>query len=157
MLNNLAYGKPLKKEGESVLRSWLTDCDFTIQSAALTGIRGYDLGVPDEIKHLIRWVRGILLKDGRPNNGKFVRSDPPILQFKEFIAKIEYMSFHYVWHFAHSLQIIGYLHPDEQVRSEAIKYYNWICKKSHITPETKEEMIERLSDSLDPKKGVDYS
>ncbi|NIU00411.1 MAG: hypothetical protein GWN01_05565 [Nitrosopumilaceae archaeon] len=121
----------------------------------MTGLRGYDAGMPDKVKHLVRWVRGILLKDGRPNNEQFVRSNPPEFLYKEFIGMIEYMSWHYVWHLAHSLEIIGYLHPDEKIADQALQFYDWICKKSHVTPETVDEMLERLADSNDPNKGVD--
>lgn len=154
---NKQIKKLTKKKGESVLKEWLTEYDFTVQSAVLTGIRGYDLGMPDDLKHLTRWMRGLIMKDGRPNNGKFVREDPPEINYKEFIKKTEYMSFHYVWHLAHSLQIIGYLHPDEIISAHALQYYDWLCKKSHINPETKGQMLKRLEDSESPNKGVDYS
>jgi len=53
---------------------------------------------------------------------------------------------HYLLHFYHGAEILGYKHPDERFRKRWHEFYLRACEAMHINPETEEQMDKRLGD-----------
>jgi hypothetical protein len=53
---------------------------------------------------------------------------------------------HYLLHFAHGAQIIGYKHPDDRFKARWIEFYLRTCEDMHMHPETEAQMDKRLGD-----------
>lgn len=53
---------------------------------------------------------------------------------------------HYLLHFYHGTEILGYKHPDLRFRERWMSFYHRACEAMHIQPETSEQMDKRLGD-----------
>jgi hypothetical protein len=64
-----------------------------------------------------------------------------------FLRSWDHYPNHYVMHFIHATEIIGYLGP----KDDPVYNYRWhefylkACRALHMTPETKEELNNRLN------------
>jgi hypothetical protein len=54
---------------------------------------------------------------------------------------------HFVLHLIHAAEIIGYKHPDENIKKIWQEFYLNMCKAMHLNPETKKQMDNRLKDN----------
>lgn len=71
-----------------------------------------------------------------------------------YFDHVDELPYHFHHHFMAAIQIIGFHHPDLNVQLWWRRMHNIYCNKIHVTPETKESMMERLSDDKDKwKKG----
>ncbi len=71
-----------------------------------------------------------------------------LLSVEELCGELEYTTIHYFCHLMHTVEIIGYNHPDEKVRSVASEYYFGLVTALHLNPETKEQLDKRLEDRV---------
>lgn len=69
-------------------------------------------------------------------------------QIKEFIDYLDALPVHYITHFAYACEIVGYYHPNKDIREMWNNIYLVICRNFHMTSESKEENEQRLSDNL---------
>lgn len=67
----------------------------------------------------------------------------------EFMKYADSLPHHFLMHFMHGAEILGYFHPDETNRKWWNKFYNTLVNDMHLQPETKEEITRRLSDDRD--------
>lgn len=73
------------------------------------------------------------------------QEDMPSL--KDIEKEFEFASVHYGFHLLHGLEIIGYKHPDPEVRAQASLYYVGLTKEVlHLEPESEDAMDNRLKD-----------
>lgn len=56
------------------------------------------------------------------------------------------LAHHYLLHFYHGAEILGYKHPDPRYRARWHGFYLRACEAMHINPETEAQMDERLGD-----------
>lgn len=56
------------------------------------------------------------------------------------------LAHHYLLHFYHGAEILGYKHPDTRFRDRWLKFYLRACEAMHINPESETEMDKRLGD-----------
>lgn len=56
------------------------------------------------------------------------------------------LDYHYLLHFYHGVEILGYKHPDQRFRDRWLKFYLKACEWMHVNPETEEQMDRRLGD-----------
>lgn len=126
------------------------------QGTLLTAVRGCD----DEPK---QWTsRGVAESPGRrltafirwcfmnPADvrevdipGAFFQSRPPS-PFKP--SEFGHLPQHWYSHAMHALEVIGYRHPNENTAEHAQYLYRHMVHNMHLNPETREQMIERLSE-----------
>jgi len=66
----------------------------------------------------------------------------------ELWGELEYTTSHYSSHLMQSLEIIGYKHPDDEVRAIARDYYFGLTNMLHLNPENEEQLNKRLEDSI---------
>jgi hypothetical protein len=109
----------------------------------MTAIRGCDTPQP-KIKPVVRWIRQLLLINGNDEND-FSRPPDKLPSVEDFEDELEYAPLHYFLHLFHTLEIIGFKHPDPETSDIAFEYYLRLCSWMHVAPETEEEMDERLS------------
>lgn len=53
---------------------------------------------------------------------------------------------HWYTHLMHGAEIIGYRHPDPEVREDWLWVYVAMVKALHLTPETREQMAARMAE-----------
>jgi len=52
---------------------------------------------------------------------------------------------HYIMHLVHAAEVIGYNHPQDEIRGHFRSWYLLMCRKLHVNPETEAQMNERLN------------
>ena len=140
------------------------------QTVLLTAVRGPDgIAKYAGIKMLLRWYRRCVLlsaMDGKVldkpwtnNGGSFTGPsfpDEPLHGFWEaemgrivdtYLREVDAMPHHFHLHLMHAVEILGYKHPDERIRSWWLKVYNRLANDAHLHPETEVELDERLGDT----------
>lgn len=135
----------------SVVQDWLSDCTLKQQTVVLTAIRGCD-GVNKEhpSKNCVRYLRSVVLKNAATINTKFMVASESIWDdVLEFRHHLDECPIHFVLHFMHAAEIIGYYHPDFKIRSLWKDTYDLFVSAMHLTPETKSECEYRLRDGVD--------
>lgn len=137
----------------SVLQDWVMELPLRVQGTLLTGIRGCDLapknlyriGEEAPERQLVAFLRYCVLNPADPREvdvpHAFFKSTPPIAwkpsQFGHYPQ-------HWYAHVMHCFEVVGYLHPDEELRDEAQSIYQRLVGNLHLREETKDRMLERL-------------
>lgn len=53
---------------------------------------------------------------------------------------------HFLLHLIHCAEVVGYKHPDSNIRENWLSFYLLMSAQFHMTPETEDEMDYRLND-----------
>lgn len=135
----------------SVTQDWVQELPWKMQSVMLTSTRGPDNHRYASVKAVNRWIRAQLYHDADPANPFIVHEeDPPDILADSFVAELqrdlEYTTVHYYSHVLHTLEIIGYKHPSEDVRDIARQLYGILCFELHVIPESISMLEQRLAD-----------
>lgn len=152
------------------IQDWVTQLTIMQQSVLLCAVRGPDGFAKDHpCKPLLRWYRRCILISAfdrkvittpyEPGGGSF--TGPSYLTsdvsggdwqrtMKEYVdvfigARDEY-HLHFYMHFIHAVEIIGYKHPNYEIRSFWRLVYERMINSLHMLPETEEMMDARLGD-----------
>lgn len=164
------------KAGRSVLQDWTNDLSFMMQSVLIAAVRGPDgIRKDHPVKVLLRYLRRSFLIcafDGKtrwspyePGGGSFtgplhLRYEPLVgagAQFDEsagniekfvgvYLRHVDELPHHFQLHLMHAAEILGYKHPDDDVRGFWSMLYQAIVKDAHLMPESEETMEHRLGD-----------
>lgn len=149
-------------------QDWVCRLTIMQQSVLFAAIRNAD-GVEKRhpSKGLLRWFRRCILLsafDGRaltdpnePGGGSFTGTlsniDGYAWTLRQaadfFIDARDGMSLHYYAHAMHAFEIVGYKHPDQDIRQFWFGVYVRMCDALHMHPESDMEMDARLGDSED--------
>lgn len=155
----------------AVTQPWTHNISMMQQSVLLAAIRGPD-GTPKYgggAKMLLRWLRRCILlsaMDGRvladpiePNGGSFTGpsldgadtevhwTDRMQVHIHDYLRNVDALPHHFQMHFMHAVEIVGYKHPDHEVRFFWVKLYLRLVNDFHLHPETEAELDERLGDT----------
>ncbi len=139
----------------SVIQDWVAEqCTWKQQAVLLTAIRGCD-GVlkEDPSKAVVRQFRQAILRkaDNRegPASGGFMThsiswdwdqiSDA-------FLENMDHYPMHWLMHFAHACEIVGYKHPQDHLQNHFSWLYLEIVRALHLQPETEKQLDARLRD-----------
>lgn len=145
----LAPGNPQCK---SVLQDWVMRLPLREQGTLLTGVRGCDLTPKyplDSIERLlVGHLRWAFLNPADPREvdrepGCFFISKP-LPKFKA--SALGQYPQHWYSHLMHCYEVVGYRHPDKDVAMEFFRVYTQLAHNLHLTPETRQQMIERLGE-----------
>lgn len=159
--------------GRSVLQDWTNALSFMMQSVLICAVRGPD-GIRKDhpVKVLIRFLRRsfmICAFDGKvrwspyePGGGSFTGplhlrnpdggEDHPyehghIDKFIEiYLRHVDELPHHFQLHLMHAAEILGYKHPDDDVRRFWFTFYRAIVNDAHLKPEPEDVMDKRLGD-----------
>ena len=114
------------------------------QSTLFSALRGPDNLRCENVKKVTRWLRG-LMQNNADNSDDYMR-DVGLPEIEEVNKELEFTSVHYFCHLMHVLEIVGYKHPDIEIRKQASNYYFGIVRALHLNPETENELEKRLKD-----------
>lgn len=141
---------PPARQPKSVLKPWVSDLTLQMQGTLLTAVRGPD----NEEKHsptkqVVRALRAVIL-----NNAKTLGLDdvfmgdgsgePTSEQADAFFASWDQCPLHWLFHFLHAAEIVGYCHPNPRIRDFWLAFYRRAVDALHLEPESKETMLKRL-------------
>lgn len=140
---------------KSVLQPWVMEIGLRHQGVLVSAMRGCDIAPRhDPSKLAQRIMRGAILEPhaGRLANPKTyiwrVENDQTWWQhMSAFLGNWDQYPNHYVVHFIHAAEVIGYCGPDifpVYARRWARFYYD-ACHILHLNPETKEQLDFRLN------------
>ncbi len=128
----------------SVIKSWVFTLPLRMQSVLMAAVRGADgFSKEDKSKHLVRSLRGLLFNNADPTNS-FIKDELTDEQVEAFASDIDHYYVHFLMHFTHATEIVGYKHPDHMVRNKWIFIYKRICKSLHLNFETEPQLDIRL-------------
>lgn len=136
---------------KSILQDWVMTLGLRHQGTLLTGIRGCDDAPKDDpSKRFVRCYRAMVLHAHCGDPGKartFIEACPlheVQKRFQEFRRSTDHYPHHYVMHLMHCIEIVGYKHPDGNVRQAWREFYEAMCWALHVNPETEQQMDARL-------------
>lgn len=159
-------------EKGAVTQPWTHGISFMQQTVLLTAVRGPD-GIPKygATKMLLRWYRRCILVSSLDGcvldnpwdrrGGSFMGPsyetkyrDLPDTWSREmwsilgdYLKDLDGIPHHFQLHLLHSFEIVGYKHPDPDIRAWFNKAYQRLVHDMHLWPETEEQMDRRLGDS----------
>ena len=136
----------------SVLQDWVIELPLREQGTLLTGVRGCDLTpkLPLEAteRQLVGFLRYCVMNPADPREvgitGAFFQMYPPEEGWRA--SELGHYPLHWYTHLMHSYEVIGYRHPNALLRLQAARIYRHLAESLHLNAETKEQMIERLSE-----------
>jgi len=130
----------------SVLKQWVMDAGWKMQSILLSGLRAPDFPTV-ATKKICRWMRAECQNNADPSKGYM---EPQILSdalVDQCMDELEYLPCHYVHHFADALAVVAYFHPGDFAHEFALRVHGLIATEIfHFKPETQEEFLERHKD-----------
>ena len=155
-----------------VTQEWTHELTCMQQTVLLTAVRGPD-GVAKyhPCKYLVRWYRRCVLLGALDHNVFDNPYDPrggsftgPSYEWPEalgehdwyekmnpvverYLQSLDELPHHFQLHLMHAAEIVGYKHPDSNIRSWWHWVYLELVKDMHLSPETEEELDYRLGDS----------
>ncbi len=145
----------------SVLQPWVMELPHMQQGVLLGSVRGPD-GLPKEhpAKLVLRWYRRCILFSAYMNGraltdpwtpdrgGSFTGPWPEDLNFdkmlKLFLRTLDEQNTHFLMHLLHGSEILGYKHPNPQIRGEWHGFYLQVVDALHLLPESEEVLDKRL-------------
>jgi hypothetical protein len=131
-----------------VFREWLSKNGWKMQSIFVNGLRAPDVKT-SAVKKCVRWMRTVSCHNADPHKADCYMSAPPLTSdlVDDAVSELEYLTCHYVHHFADSMRIIALFHPEEAARAWANSIHNLIAEEIfHFVPETDEQFKERHKD-----------
>ena len=160
----------------SVLQDWVMELPLMQQSVLLTAVRGPDgIDKYHPVKYLVRWYRRCILisaldggvldtpydeRGGSFTGPSYTRAEvglylegvlpwqPKMDKLADgYIKSLDSLPHHSSMHFLHSVEILGYKHPDVDIREWWGKLYLRLVGDLHLHPETEGELDRRLGDS----------
>lgn len=137
----------------SIIQPWAANLGMRHQGVLVSAIRGCDsVGREDPSKYLVRVYRGVLLvphcEDINKASSFMVPLNPVEWEKSrmEFFRSIDHYPNHWLLHFMHACEIVGYKHPDFYLTGHHFVYlYAKLVKKFHLHPESESELDARLS------------
>jgi hypothetical protein len=136
----------------SIVKDWAAALGLRHQGVLVSAIRGCDSAPrEDSSKYLVRVYRGVLLKahcgDVKEAGSFMVPFDDEQWDHKvaDFLRSIDHYPNHWLLHWMHACQIVGYYHPDEAISTPFFLLYRRLVKKFHLNPETLYELEQRLN------------
>lgn len=136
----------------SIIQQWAAHLGLRHQGVLVSAIRGCD-SVPreDPSKYLVRVFRGVLL---RPHCKDLAKAASFMVPFDamqwdhseaDFLRSIDHYPNHWLLHWIHACQVVGYKHPDYDIRLHFSDLYQKVIRKFHLNPETEEQLDRRLN------------
>lgn len=133
-----------------VVKEWIQDLTWKQQTVLLTAIRGCDnRPINDPVKPIIQEYRSIILYDAAPTEES---SDGFMNQYTDeeldnFLNHVDEYPVHWFTHFMHAVEIIGYKHPNNEIKNRWNKLYTKLCEDGlKVSTEDENQLDERLKD-----------
>jgi hypothetical protein len=131
-----------------VLLPWVTEIGWKMQSILLSGLRAPDYPTK-ATKKICRWMRAVTQNNADPSKGYM---EPQILTkdlMDECVNELEYLTCHYVHHFADALRVIAIYCPQDEAKKFAWQVHNEIATEIfHFVPENMNQFKARHADKV---------
>lgn len=147
----------------SVLQDWVMALPLREQGTLLTGVRGCDLAAKNPVTNTERYgcsagddtaergltafFRWCVMNPADPREvdipGAFFQSRPP-LTWKP--SQFGHYPQHWYAHLMHCFEVVAYRHPVGLTATIAEQIYLRLVSNLHLNPESRDAMIERLSE-----------
>lgn len=136
----------------SVLQDWVMELPLREQGTLLTCVRGCDVTPKLPLDSIERQLVGALrfaflepadLREVDKEPGCFFVSRPP---YRWRASELGHYPLHWYSHIMHSAEVIAYRHPDDETREQWMQVYVKLATALHLTPETFDEFVARLSE-----------
>lgn len=128
-----------------VLREWVFELPFRMQSVLMSAMRGCDTARKDDnSKSITRALRPILCNNADPSNTFMGKPKPPADETRQFLWDMDSYPTHFIAHLMHAAEIVGYKHPDAELRGWWLGFYHDVVKGLHLNPETEDQLDVRL-------------
>lgn len=136
-----------------VVQPWLNDLSLKQQTVLLSALRGCDSMDKNDIsKKFVRVFRSIVLQNAAPydDNVKrhFCKDNLTQKDVKEFTGSPDKYPMHWLLHFIHAVEIIGYKYPIPETALWWRQLYCKLVNALHMMPETERQMDWRLRDGF---------
>lgn len=143
-----------------VFPDWILSLGMQQQTVLMLGGRGPDgIAKVHPCKDVVRAYRGTVFKaamygrslrwgekaDSFMSLDLIASTDWPRI-VKAYFNVVDELPHHYHQHLLHGAQILGYKHPDMNMRHAWSWFYEKSCQDAHMNVETEPEMDARLSD-----------
>jgi hypothetical protein len=129
-----------------VLQYWVGDLPWKMQTVLIQGLRAPDTHFCKNTKIVCRWMRSMVLRNADKNHTFMCKKDG-LPTPEDLENELNYCSMHCVTHFLYALEIIGYRHPDKEVRRIAYNLYkDLVWGIMHFNVEASNDLHRRLSD-----------
>jgi hypothetical protein len=139
-----------------IFQDWVMCLGLRLQGVLVSAIRGCDtVQRHDNSKVLTRIYRSEILRthgtDPKKSKSFIMVADIPetVKYMTELLNDCDHLPQHYVMHFLHAAEILGYTHPDYERRDMWNSFYLVACRKYHLRPEPYSEMVDRLEKEED--------
>lgn len=135
----------------SVLQPWVMDLPLRHQGTLLAAVRNCD-NVPKQpydstSRQLVAYLRYTFLVPADPREigyeGAFLQESHPT-QWKA--SDIGHLSEHFYSHLMHAYEVVGYEHPEKEIRDYCRYVYRKLVENLHLSPESREAMNARLTE-----------
>lgn len=136
----------------SIIQPWAAALGLRHQGVLVSAIRGCDsVNREDPSKYLVRAYRGTLLV---PHCADIRKSASFMIPFdgddwyeacEPFFSSIDHYPNHWLLHWLHACEIVGYKHPSLAVSEAYIFLYHKAVRKFHMLPESEWHLDERLN------------
>jgi hypothetical protein len=138
----------LQTKMNQLLRPWILELPLQQQCVLMAAIRGCD-SVPkeDNSKRILRSYRYTVLHNAKPltaDNIFMVAEVPTPFDVLRFVGSLDHYPMHWLMHFIHAVEIVGYKHPEPDVRGWWGNLYDTLIHNLHVQPETEEQLNTRL-------------
>lgn len=138
--------KPSALKEDSVLLPWVMAMGWKMQSILLSGLRAPDAKT-DATKRICRWMRAMSQNNADPSKGYMEPQEMGDALIEQCMDECEYLTCHYVHHFADALRVVGIYHPDALVRGFAMRVHVEVAFEIfHFRAESDEDFITRHQD-----------
>ena len=132
---------------KSVVKDWLSNIYLQQQTAILTCLRGCDGQSNNDIsKKLVKKIRSISLNSANNAKENFMENNITLDDVISISKECDKYPVHFYMHLCFACEIIGYKHPDEEIRAFFNKSFCILVEAIHLNIETEEECDNRLKD-----------
>src|SRR6266702_3232000 len=114
----------------SIIQDWAADLGLRHQGVLVAAVRGCDsIEREDASKPIVRTYRGVLL---HPHCKDLTKAASFMIPYdgrhweayvRDFFASIDHYPNHWILHFTHAAEIVGYKHTDPTVRVAFKQFY----------------------------------
>jgi hypothetical protein len=133
-----------------VLQDWVVTLPLREQGTLLAAVRGCDLATKQPLdgppRRLTCWFRWTFMNPADPREvdipGSFFSSKFPEIKGSDFDS----FPMHWYAHIMHGIEVVAYRHPDIPIARDALDVYREMAHHLHVPHESRERMIERLSE-----------
>jgi len=154
---------------DSVQPAWCSELPMQQQSVLLLAARGPDgIGKFHPCKQVVRAYRAFVLKAARHGQRElkvgergdtFMGLEVFAVPFSwthavaDYFDHVDELPHHYHLHLMHGAEILGYHHPDLDVRVRWFNFYKDCCHNMHLPIESREALKNRLNDKPEELHG----